>query len=121
MAKQTLRDLEVAALAVALDHLEEHGPPAVVPDPAAGPGEYVYLTYIGADQAAALAARLPHVDVLFRTPAGSGKNKVVRKVYDKAAIMHVLRQVFPADQDFTPFVRDLARVNRKYWRVQPAG
>ena len=118
MAKQSLRTVDVTALLVALDHLEEKGPATAVPDPNTAPAECVYLKYVGAEQAEALASRLPHVHVLFRTPGGSGNNKEVRRVFSKAAILHVLRLVFPADQDFAPFVRDLASVNPKYWRVQ---
>jgi hypothetical protein len=115
--KQILRTLELTTLLVALDHAEEHGPGLLVPDPLNAPAECVYLAYIGADQARALAERVPHANVLFKVPGGAGKSKIVRQVYSKPVIMHVLRFAYPNSQDFVPFVRELASVKQKYWRV----
>ncbi len=94
MAKQILKHLDLTTLAVALDHLEENGA-AACPDPLSAPGECVYLRYIGPDQLATLAARLPHVEVVFRTVAAPPRNKVVRKVFSKPAILHLLRFPVP--------------------------
>jgi hypothetical protein len=121
MPKHALKTLDLPTLLVALDHGEEFGPAAARPDPDANPSECAYLTYIGDAQLAALAARLPHVEVLFKTPGAAGRNQVVRKVFSKPAVWHVLRFVFRDEQEFAPFVRDLGSVDRKYWRVQPAG
>jgi hypothetical protein len=120
MPKQVLKTLDLTTLLVALDHVEEFGPAAVRPDPDAKPAECAYLTYIGDDQLAALAARLPHLDVRFKTPGAAGRSMVVRKVFSKPAVWHVLRFAFPDEREFAPFVRDLGSVDRKYWRVQPA-
>lgn len=121
MPKHVLKSLDLTTLLVALDHVEEHGPPTALPDPETSPGECVYLAYIGEAHAAALAARLPHADVLFRTPGAGARSKVVRKVYNKAAILHILRFCFPNGDEFQPFVRELSRVDRKYWRVLQPG
>ncbi|MBN9119695.1 MAG: hypothetical protein J0I06_11155 [Planctomycetes bacterium] len=120
MSKQVLRNLELTTLLVALDHLEEYGPSAALPDPYQTPGECVYLAYIGEALLAALAARLPYADVLFRTPADGPRSKVVRKVFCKSAILHVLRFSFPIGEEFVPFVRDLGTVNQKRWSVLDA-
>jgi hypothetical protein len=120
MPKHILKTLDLTTLLVALDHVEEFGPAATRPDPDADPGGCAYLAYIGDAQLAALAARLPHAEVLFRTPGAAGRNKVVRKVFSKPAVWHVLRFAYPDEQVFAPFVRDLASVDRKYWRVQTA-
>jgi hypothetical protein len=121
VSKRVLTTLDLTTLLVALDHVEEFGPFSTVPDPQSAPRECIYLKYIPDDRVAALAARLPHVDVLFRTPAGSGRNKVVRKVFSKAAILHVLRFAFPTRKRFTECFRDLGSVNQKYWRVLKPG
>jgi hypothetical protein len=115
VAKQVLRTLELTTLLVALDHAEEHGPGLLVPDPLKAPVECVYLTYIGEEQAKALADRVPHANVLFRLPGGTGK--VVRKIYSKPVIRHVLGFAFPNGKEFAPFVRVLATVKPRYWRV----
>lgn len=119
MPKQTLKVLDLTTLLVALDHVEEYGPAAVCPDPNTNPTECVYLTYIGSAQLAALTARLPHVEVLFKTPGGAGRNKILRNVFSKPTILHVLRFAFSDERAFIPFVRDLESIDRKYWRVQP--
>lgn len=120
VAKHVLKSLELTTLLVALDHLEEYGPSAALPDPYEKPGECVYLAYIGDAQLAALVARLPHADVLFRTPADGPQSKVVRKVFSKPAILHVLRFSFPTGEDFIAFVRDLGSVNQKRWSILDA-
>ena len=120
MPKHVLKSLELTTWLVALDHLEEHGPSAAVPDPYEVPGECVYLTYIGDAHAAALAERVPHADVLFYTPSVGQRRKVVRKVFNKAAILHLMRFSFPTGEDFAPFIRGLDRVDQKYWKVLDA-
>jgi hypothetical protein len=117
MPKHVLKNLELTTLLVALDHLEEYGPSAALPDPYESPGGCVYLTYIAEPLAEALAARLPHADVAFRIPGGTGRSRQVRKVYNKAAILHLMRFSFPTGDDFAPFVRGLETVDRRYWRV----
>jgi hypothetical protein len=117
MSERTLRGVDPTALAVALDHLEEHGPSAALPDPKTHASECVYLKYAGEALLRALAARLPHADVRFKTMGGQGRGMVVRKVFSKAAMLHLLRFLFPDDEDFAPYVRDLASVDRKYWKV----
>jgi hypothetical protein len=117
MAKRVLKTLELTTLLVALDHLEEYGPSAAVPDPYEVPGECVYLAYLGDAHAAALAERLPYRNVKFSVPTTSG---IVRKVYRKAAILHLMRFSFPNSEEFVPFVRGLDTVDRKYWIVMGA-
>lgn len=121
MPSHVLKTLDLTTLRVALDHLEEFGPAATWPDPEADPAGCVYLAYVGEEQLAVLAARLPHVEVLFRTPADPPRNKVVRKVFARPAVLHVLRFALPDEREFDPFVRDLAGVNRRHWRVLPGG
>lgn len=118
--KQVLKSLELTTLLVALDHLEEYGPGMAVPDPYEKPAECVYLTYVGEAQAEALANRVPHHNVTFHVPGGAGKNRVVRRVYSKAAITHVLKFCFPRSRAFVPFVRSLKTVAPEYWRVLDA-
>lgn len=120
MAKQVLKSLDLTTLLVALDHHDEYGPPAATPDPYADPAACVYLTYAGEQQAAALAQRLPHVEVLFITPGVGDRRKIVRKVFGKPAIEYVLRFSFAKSKEFLPFVRDLGRIDRKYWKVLDA-
>lgn len=120
MAKRVLKTLDLTTLLVALDHLEEHGPAGTVPDPYGRPAECVYLAYTGDAHLAALTARLPHVSVLFRTPANGPRSKVVRPVFDKSAVLYALRFSFPNEQDFIPFVRELATVDAKHWKVLDA-
>jgi len=121
MPKHVLKTLDQTALLIALDHAEEFGLDAVRSDPDANPDACVYLAYIGDEQLHALAARLPHVEVLFRMPGSAGRNRVFRKVFSGPAVWHVLRFAFPDEGQFAPFVRDLGSVDRKYWRVLPAG
>jgi hypothetical protein len=120
VAKQVLKALDLTTLLVALDHFEEHGPPAAGPEPYARPAECVYLAYIGEPHLEALTARLPHATVLFRTPADGPRGKVVRPVFDKAAALYVLRFCFPGDDGFLAFVRDLAPINPRRWAVLDA-
>jgi hypothetical protein len=117
MPKQTLRNLGTDALAVALDHLEENGPSAALPDPNVSPGDCVYLKLARPDQIETLAARLPHANVRFKTMGSKGRHFAMRKVFSKAAILHILRLLFPTDQDFMPYLRDLGSVDHKYWKV----
>jgi hypothetical protein len=117
--KHILKSLDMTTLLVALDHLEEYGPSTAVPDLEASPGEAAYLTYIGEEQIAAIAARLPHADVRFKVPGRAGKTKVVRKLFNKAALIHVLKFAYPNGPDFLPFVRSLDTVDKQYWRVLP--
>lgn len=114
MAKQVLKTLDLTTLLVALDHLDDYGPNATAPDPESLPDECVYLTHIGETHVAALAQRLLHIDVFF-PEAG-----VVRKVFHKQAIFHVFQFAFPNGPDFTLFVRDLASLNKRYWRLLDA-
>jgi hypothetical protein len=120
MPKHVLKSLELTTWLVGLDHLEEHGPSATVADPYEKPGECVYLTYTGDAHAEALAERVVHVNVTFRIPGATGRSKVVRKVYCKAAILHLMRFSFPKGEDFAPFVRGLDTVDRRYWNVLDA-
>lgn len=118
--KQVLKTLELTTLLVALDHLEEYGPGTAVADPYEKPAECVYLTYIGDEHAAALAERVPHRNVTFSVPGTRGHHRIVRKVFNKAAILHLMRFSFPTGDDFAPFVRGLDTVDRKYWTVLDA-
>ena len=117
MPKHILKTLDLTTLLVALDHLEEYGPSSALPDLETIPGECAYLTYIGEEHITALADRLPHADVQFKTPGKAGKNKVVRKLFNKAALVHVLKFAYPTGPDFMPFVRPLGGVDKKYWRI----
>ena len=121
MAKHVLKTLDLTTLLVALDHFEEYGPGAAAPDPYARPAECVYLAYIGGAHLAAMTARLPHVSVLFRTPADGPRGKVVRPVFDKIAALYVLQFCFPNSDEFTAFVRDLGPINPRRWSVLDAG
>ena len=120
VAKQVLKTLDLTALLVALDHLEEYGPNVTVPLPYARPAECVYLAYIHNAHLAALAARLPHVMVLFRTPADGPRNKVVRPVFDKTAVLYVLQFCFPGSTEFAAFVRDLGPISPRRWAALDA-
>src|SRR5262245_12589947 len=111
MAKQVLRSVDPDALAVALDSAEEHGLVRTAPDPDKAPENCVYLKFAGPEQLEVLASRLPHVKVQFRTMGGAGRSKVVREVFHKTVILHVLRFVFPSDQDFEPMLRALSTVD----------
>ena len=117
MPKHVLKTLDLTTLLVALDHREEYGASATVPDPYVSPSECVYVTYIGEAQAAALAERLPHIEVVFRLPGVAKRGRVVRKIFSKSAVTHVMQFAFPTSPDYAPFVRDLAAVKQKYWRV----
>lgn len=115
--KHVLKTLDLTTLLVALDHLEEYGPSATVADPYVSPSECVYIVYIGETQAAALATRLPHLEVVFRLPGVAKQGRVVRKVFSKSAVTHVMQFAFPTSPGYAPFVRELASVKQKYWRV----
>lgn len=120
MAKQVLKSLDLTTLLVALDHLEEHGPPVAAPEPYANAAGCVYLAYIGEAHLAALTGRLPHASVLFRTMASGPKSKVVRPVFDKTAILYLMRFCFPTSNAFAQFVRDLGPINPQRWSVLDA-
>lgn len=120
MARQILKTLDLTALLVALDHFEEHGPPAVTPDPYAGTAGCVYLAYIGDEHLHALTTRLPHATVRFRTMATGPRAVVDRPVFDRAAVLYVLRFCFPGDDSFLEFVRDLAPINPRRWSLLDA-
>lgn len=120
MAKQVLKALDLTTLLVALDHLEEHGPPVAAPEPYTNAAECVYLAYIGEAHLAALTGRLPHVSVLFRTPADGPKGKVIRPVFDKTAITYLMRFCFPKSNAFAKFVRDLGPINPRRWSALDA-
>ncbi len=118
MAKQLLRSVDLAALSIALDHAEEHGPWKVdKPDPQTAPAECVYLRYAGAAQIELLARRLPHADVQFSTLASGPRRKVVRKVFHKATILHLLAFLFREEEGAERFICSLDTVNKKYWRA----
>jgi hypothetical protein len=116
VAKQALRTLDPVALAVALDRAEEDGIASQAPDPARHPADSVYLKYAGDEQLDLIAARLPHVTVQLRTPAGAGRNKKLVKVFHKPAIDHVLGFLLAAE-DVARGTRSLDTVDRKYWKV----
>jgi hypothetical protein len=116
MAKQVLRYLDLAGLAVALDRAEEQGLTAKAPAPLEQPGDCVYLKYAGAEQLGALAARPPHVSVQLKTPGGAGRNKVIVKVFHKEAVLHVLGFLLRAEE-ISPSMRTLDTVDRRYWKV----
>jgi hypothetical protein len=120
MPKHVLETLDLAKLNLALDHAVESGLAAIRPDPEEDSACCVYLAYVGDAQLAAFAARLPHIEVQFTMPGNWLPNKVVRKVFSKPAVWHVLRLAFADESEFAPCVRDLESVHRKYWRVLPA-
>jgi hypothetical protein len=115
--KQVLKTLELTTLLVALDHLEEYGPGMAVPDPYEKPEECVYLKFIGEEHLKALINRLPYVRVKFNLP---GSGSVIRHVFSRAAVMHLMEFSFPNTDAYRPFVRDLKSVDEKYWRVVDA-
>ena len=98
MAKQVLRSLDVAALAVALDRAEEAGLTTRTPAPKERPGECVYLKYVGNEQLGLLTTRLPHVLILQRTPGGAGRNKKYVVLFDRSAVLHVLGFLLEAEE-----------------------
>jgi len=115
--KQIFKTLELTTLLVAFDHLEEYGPPAAVRNPYDAPDECVYLKYVPDEHAAALAERLPHADVAFKVPGAAGHSRQVRKVFSKAAILHILKFSFPTEPDFASHMRVLSTVGEEYWKV----
>jgi hypothetical protein len=116
VAKQVLRSLDVAALAIALDRAEEAGLTTRTPAPKEKPGECVYLRYAGNDQLGLLSTRLPHVMILQRTPGGAGRNKKYVVVFDRETIRHVLGFLLDPDEVHRS-TRSLDTVERRYWRV----
>ncbi len=120
MPKQIFKTLELTTLLVALDHLEEYGPPAALADLYAAPGEGVYLKYVPDAHAAALAGRLPHARVAFKVPGTRGRSREVRHVFNRAAVLHLLKFCFPDEPDFGPYLRTLSSVGEKYWKVLDA-
>src|SRR5262249_17861906 len=80
VAKQVLRNLDVAGLAVALARAEDEGLLSQTPDPQQHPADSVYPKYVGPQQLDLISARLPHVTVQLRTPGGAGNNKKLHAV-----------------------------------------
>jgi hypothetical protein len=116
VAKRVLRNLDVAALAVALDRAEEAGLMTRTPAPKERPGECVYLKYAGNEQLGLLTTRLPHVMILQRTPGGAGRSKKYVVVFDRAAALHVLGFLLDAEE-VQRCTRGLDTVDQRYWRV----
>jgi hypothetical protein len=115
MAKRVLKNLDLTTLLVALDHLEEFGPAAEVPNPRTNPDDCVFLKYIGPAQLDALASRLPHVEVMLYPRT----HKIYRKVFSRPAIWHVLRFVFGDEKVFAPSVCSLKEFSQvgEWWRT----
>jgi hypothetical protein len=116
VAKRVLRNLDVAALAVALDRAEEAGLTARTPAPKERPGECVYLKYVGNEQLGLLTTRLPHAMILRRTPGGAGRNKKYVVVFDAATVQNVLGFLLDAEE-VKRCTRSLDTVEQRYWRV----
>jgi len=117
VAKQALRHLDVAALAVALDRAEEAGLTAKVPTPQQGPADCVYLKYAGKQQAELFAKRLPYVRIrMTRLRDGVDTTTEVIKVFDKAAVMYVLEYLLERE-DIRRCTRPLNTVRRNLWVV----
>lgn len=114
--KQVLKSLELTTLLVALDHLEEYGPSMAIADPYEKPAECVYLKFIGDAQLKALTDRIPYRNVRFNTFSG----KVVRQVFNKAAIVHLMEFSFPQSKAYKAFIHDLKSINETYWHVLDA-
>lgn len=115
MAKQTLRSLDLVALAVALDRAEEEGLTSQAPDPGQRPSECVYLRYVGPEQLGVICTRLPHATIQLRTMGGAGNNKKILPVFHRPAILHVLGFLFA--EAGIQYTRSLDTVDRKYWKV----
>jgi hypothetical protein len=116
VAKQVLRTLDLAALAVALDRAEDEGLLSQAPDPEGHPADSIYLKYVGPEQLGLLSTRLPHVTVQLRTPGGAGNNKKLHVVFHRPTIRHVLGFLL-AQEDLERCTRALDTVDRKYWKV----
>jgi hypothetical protein len=114
--KQVLRNLDLAALAVALDRAEDAGLTAKAPAPRERPADCVYLKYAGKQQAELFARRLPHVEIEMQQPGdeGIGTTTKVIKVFDKAAVLHVLGFLLDAE-DIARCTRPLNTVSRSLW------
>jgi hypothetical protein len=114
--KQVLRNLDVAALAVALDRAEDAGLTSKTPTPRERPADCVYLKYAGKQQADLFASRLPHVEIEMKMPGdeGIGTTTKIIKVFDKAAVLHVLGFLFDAE-DIARCTRPLNTVGRGLW------
>jgi hypothetical protein len=118
VAKQALRNLDLAALGVALDRAEEAGLTSKTPAPRERPAECVYLKYAGKPQAELFASRLPHVQITLKEPGDEGIGTTTRdvNVFDKAAVMHVLGFLLDAE-DIRRCTRPLNTVSRSLWVV----
>jgi hypothetical protein len=116
MPKQALRNLDLDALAVALDRAEDAGLTSKKPAPRKRPAECVYLKYAGKKQAELFASRLPHVEIELKRPGdeGIGTTTDIVKVFDRAAVMHVLEFLLGAE-DIARCTRPLNTVGRSLW------
>ena len=116
MAKQALRNLDLGALGVALDRAEEAGLTSKAPAPQKHPADCVYLKYAGKQQAELFASRLRHVEIEMKMPGdeGIGTTTKVIKVFDKAAVLHVLEFLLDAE-DVARCTRSLNTVSRSLW------
>jgi hypothetical protein len=116
VAKQPLRNLDIDALAVAMDRAEEAGLTAKAPAPRERPADCVYLKYAGKPQAELFASRLPHVEIEMKMPGdeGIGTTTKVIKVFDKAAALHVLGFLLDGEE-IACCTRLLSTVSRSLW------
>jgi hypothetical protein len=118
VAKQALRNLDLAALGVALDRAEEAGLTSRIPAPRKSPADCVYLKYAGKQQAELLASRLPHVRIRMKVPSSDWVDTTTKviKVFDKAAVTHVLEFLLDAEE-IRRCTRPLNTVRRSDWTV----
>jgi hypothetical protein len=117
MAKQALRNLDLGALGVALDRAEEAGLTSKTPAPQKHPADCVYLKYAGKQQAELFASRLPHVRIRMERPGdGVDTTTDVIKVFDKAAVMHVLEFLL-SPEEIWRCTRPLNTVRRSLWSI----
>jgi hypothetical protein len=118
MPKQPLRNMDLAALSVALDRAEEDGLTTEVPAPNKQPADCVYLKYVGDKQAELFASRLPHAVVKVLMPSDEGYDTRSRKVnvYSKKAILHVLGFLL-TPEEIDRCTRPLNTVRRTGWSV----
>jgi hypothetical protein len=116
MAKQALRHLDLAGLAVALDRAEDAGLTARAPAPRERPADCIYLKYAGEKQAELFARRLPHVKIEMQMPGDEGMGTTSKDitVFDKAAVLHVLGFLLDAE-DIARCTRPLNTVSRYRW------
>jgi hypothetical protein len=114
--KQPLRNLDLAALTVALDRAEEAGMTTRAPAPLKHPADCLYLRYAGKQQAELLARRLPWVEIDMQRPSDEGHTTQRLKVFDKATVNHVLGFLLDADEIYR-CTRPLNTVVRSLWAV----